>query len=276
MQHLISDLVFPECPRWHQNALWFSDMHDEKVYRVNLQGEIEETIAVPGQPGGLGWLPGGDLLVVSMKQNKLVRYHNGGLQTYADLGGLHAHDSNDMVVDQLGRAYIGNFGFAIHEGETPTGTHLARIGSNGVAHTESEGLMCPNGMALIDDGKTLVVAETFAARLTAYSIAEDGSLYDKRTWATLGKYAPDGICADSEGNIWVAACIHHLCIKVRQGGEILARIDMGKQNPFACELGGEDGKRLFICSALSSDPETTHISRSGRIDYLDVDVGRPD
>ena len=275
VQTLIDGLLFPECPRWHNDELWFSDMHGEMVYRLDADGTVLQTLAVPGEPAGLGWLPDGDLLVVCMKENRLYRYADGELRVYADLGDIHPGQSNDMVVDAQGNAYIGNFGFDIHAGADPCPTALARVSNEGMVTEAADDLLFPNGMVISEDGKTLVVAETFAAQLSAYSIATDGSLGNKRVWAALGEYIPDGICLDAEGCIWVAACTNHACIRVREGGEILDTVDTGEVNPFACMLGGSDGKRLFMCNALDSAPDVTRETRSGRIDYMDVAVGAP-
>lgn len=271
---LLDNLIFPECPRWHEGNLWFSDMHGGSVFCVGLQGEILETIEIPGEPGGLGWLPNGELLIVSMQEKCVYRWSGRKLHRHACLAAIHTRQSNDMVVDKLGNAYIGNIGFDIHGGERPQLSALARVDYQGNVAQATDSLMCPNGMVILDEGKTLVVAETFARQLTAYTIAGDGTLTGRRVWADLGKIVPDGICADDEGCIWVSACIHHACVRVRQGGEILDRIDTGRDNPFACVLGGEDGKRLFICVAANSDPSETHRLKSGRIDYIDVPVGR--
>jgi len=271
---LIENLMFPECPRWHGGNLWFSDMHGRRVFCVDLQGNIIETIDILGEPGGLGWLPSGELLIVSMQERRVYRWSGNKLHQHACLADIHTRQSNDMVVDKLGNAYIGNIGFDIHSGEAPQLTALARVDAQGNVSKATDSLMCPNGMVILDEGKTLVVAETFARQLTAYTIAEDGTLRDRRVWADLGKFVPDGICADDEGCIWVSACIHHACLRVQQGGEILDRIDIGRDNPFSCVLGGENGKRLFICVATNSEPSVTQRLKSGRIEYVDVSVGR--
>jgi sugar lactone lactonase YvrE len=272
MQTLIDGLLFPECPRWHEDELWFSDMHAEKIYRLDAAGRVLETIHVPGEPAGLGWLPNGELLIVCMRENSLYRHADGQLIPHADLAHIHPGQSNDMVVDSTGNAWIGNFGFDLHGGEEACTTQLARVDAQGEVSVAADGLQFPNGMVITEDGKTLVVAESFGAQLSAYTIAADGSLEDRRIWADLGDYLPDGICLDAEGCIWVAACVNHACLRVREGGEILEKVDTGELNPFACMLGGSDGRRLFMCNARDSAPEVTRESRSGRIDYVDVDI----
>jgi sugar lactone lactonase YvrE len=272
VQTLIDGLLFPECPRWHNNELWFSDMHSETLYRLAADGSVLQTINVPGEPAGLGWLPNGDLLVVCMRKNCLYRVIDGKLLPYADLGSVHPGQSNDMVVDSQGNAWVGNFGFDIHAGAEPCTTSLAWINAEGKVSAAGDELMFPNGMVVTGDGQTLIVAESFASRLSAYTIAADGSLSNRRVWAQLGEYIPDGICIDAEGCIWVAACVNHACIRVREGGDILETVGTGEVNPFACMLGGSDGKRLFMCNALDSAPEKTRKTKSGRIDFVDVAV----
>ncbi len=272
MHTVIDGLLFPECPRWHAGELWFSDMHAGLVYHLDGQLQLIETISVPGDPAGLGWLPNGDMLVVSMKGNRLYRYSEGDLHWYADLDAFHTNQSNDMVVAANGNAYVGNFGFSLRDGDKPTPTCVARVAPDGVVSSAADELMFPNGMVITPDGKTLIVAESFAGCLTAFDIAEDGQLSNRRLWAQLEKTAPDGICLDAEGAIWVSACTTHRCIRVAEGGEILQTVETGELNPFACMLGGENGTRLFMCNAGTSDPTQTPDLRSGAIQYVDVSV----
>ena len=271
METVLDGLLFPECPRWRQGELWFSDMHAGLVYHLDRQLRIAETISVPADPAGLGWLPNGDLVVVSMKGNRLYRYRGGELHHYADLESIHQGQSNDLVMDANGSAYVGNFGFDLFAGEKPRATCLVKVDPSGAVTATADQLMFPNGM-VITGNRTLIVAETFAAQLTAFDIAEDGGLNNRRLWAPLGEYVPDGICLDAEGAIWVAACINHACIRVAEGGEILDTISTGELHPYACTLGGDDGKRLFLCNALDSDPVKTVPGKSGCIQFVDVAV----
>jgi sugar lactone lactonase YvrE len=272
LQTIVTGLAFPECPRWHDGSLWFSDMHAETVYQVTATGEILQTLDVPDHPGGLGWRPNGEMLIVGMKRNLLYRLVDGQLQQYADLGAVHDHQSNDMIVSADGTAYIGNFGFDLMAGAAPQQTQLAQVTSAGAVSAGPGELSFPNGMVITDAGKTLVVAESWGNRLTAFAIAADGSLGQRRVWAELGKLVPDGICLDAEGCIWVSACANHACVRVREGGEILQSIATGTLNPFACMLGGDDGQTLFMCNSGSSHPDQTLVERSGRIDCAQVAV----
>ncbi len=201
---LASGFRFTEGPRWHDGRLWFSDMHDHKVWALGLDGTKELICNVPQEPSGLGWLPDGRLLVVSMKDRRLMRLDPEGLNVSADLSGHTDHLINDMVVDGLGRAYVGNFGFDLHADEKPATTCLVLALPDGTTRVVAEDLLFPNGTVITPDGKTLIVGETFGARLTAFAIADDGSLHDRRVWAQMEGTVPDGICLDAEGAVWVA------------------------------------------------------------------------
>ncbi len=268
---LLDGLCFPEGPRWHEGRLWFSDMHAKSVLRVGLDGRVEPVVRVEACPSGLGWLPDGRLLVVSMQDRRLLRLDPGGLQPVADLSGIADFHCNDMVVDAHGRAYVGNFGFDLHKRETPRTTTLALVLPTGETRAAARDLAFPNGCVITPDGRTLVVAESMAARLTAFDISPDGSLSNRRVFAQLERRVPDGICLDAEGAIWVASPISADCVRVHEGGRITETVKVSNQ-AFACMLGGPDRKTLFICTASDSDPEACVASRSGRIEYLQVDV----
>jgi sugar lactone lactonase YvrE len=270
---LIDGLAFPEGPRWRAGRLYFSDMHAHQVLAVGMSGGPEVICEVPGQPSGLGWLPDGRMLVVSMKDRKLMRRDPDGLKTVADLSGLAPFDCNDMVVDARGRAYVGNFGFDLYANETPRPTTLVMVSPDGAARIVAEDLMFPNGMVITPDGKTLIVGETFGARLTAFDIADDGSLANRRVWADLGTSPPDGICLDAENAIWVACPTKSEVIRVKNGGEVIERIKV-ETDAFACMLGGAGGRVLFVATAPNSDPEKCRASRNGRIEFARVDVPR--
>ncbi len=270
---LIDGLAFPEGPRWRAGKLYFSDMHAHQVLAIGMSGPCEVICEVPGQPSGLGWLPDGRMLVVSMKDRKLMRRDPDGLKTVADLSKLAPFDCNDMVVDVRGRAYVGNFGFDLYANETPRPTTLVMVSPDGATRVVAEDLMFPNGMVIAPDGKTLIVGETFGARLTAFDIAADGSLANRRVWADLGTSPPDGICLDAENAIWVACPTKSEVIRVKQGGEVIERIKV-ETDAFACMLGGAGGRVLFIATAPSSDPEKCRTGRNGRIEYARVEVPR--
>ncbi len=267
---LLDGLRFPEGPRWHEGRLWFSDMHDQKVLAVDLDGQAETVARVEADPSGLGWLPDGRLLVVSMKDRRLLRLDPSGLTEAADLSEIAGFHCNDMVVDAQGRAYIGNFGFDLHSGGDLVAASLALVHPDGRVEQAAQDLLFPNGSVITPEGRTLIIGESFGARLTAFDIADDGSLSNRRIWAQLEKAVPDGICLDAEGGIWVASPISHGVLRVLEGGEVTQRIPV-EQQAFACMLGGSDRRTLFICTAADSDPAKT-ASRSGRIEIVDVAV----
>ncbi len=268
---LLEGLHFPEGPRWHDSRLWFSDFYAHEVIAVGLDGRRETIVRVPEQPSGLGWLPDGRLLVVSMKDRKVMRLDPDGLTVHADLGKLAAFHCNDMVVDADGRAYVGNFGFNHYAGEEPQGATLIRVDPDGTAAVAADGLMFPNGTVITPDGGTLIVGETRGKRLTAFDRAADGTLSNQRLWANLDPHYPDGICLDAEGAVWVADPRNNVVLRVREGGKILDRISTGELGAFACMLGGEDRCTLFVCTAEMSGPGAAEI-RSGRIECARVSV----
>jgi sugar lactone lactonase YvrE len=268
---LLAGLRFPEDPRWRDGRLWFSDMHDGRVVTLDGEGHDETVLTLDDEPSGLGWLPDGRLLVVSVRERKLLRREaDGRLALHADLSPVLPFHANDMVVDAQGRAYVGNFGFDLNAGETPKPTTLALVYPDGRVAVAADDLAFPNGTVLTPDGRTLIVGETLAARLTAFDVAADGTLSNRRVWAQLEKAVPDGICLDAEGAIWVASPISHGCLRVREGGEILDRIDV-ETNAYACMLGGADRKTLFLCTAEEHDPAKTD-TRRGRIEAVQVGV----
>jgi sugar lactone lactonase YvrE len=191
---LAEGLVFPECPRWHEGKLWFSDQHAHRVMTVDLKGNIETIVEVPGQPSGLGCLPDGQLLVVSMTDRCLLRLDGRRLTLVANLKELASFHCNDMVVDRQGRAYVGNFGFDLDAGQPFKPAEVVLVTPDGDARIVASNLAFPNGTVITPDGRTLIVAETLAGRLTAFDIRPDGSLKNRRIWAQLDQVTPDGIC----------------------------------------------------------------------------------
>jgi sugar lactone lactonase YvrE len=266
-------LAFPESPRWHDGALWLSDFYTQRVQRVGLDGRCETMAIVPGQPSGLGWLPDGRLLVVSMTDRRLLRLDGQTLTEVADLSRLAPFHCNDMVVDAKGRAYIGNFGFDMAAGETPKPTGLILVQPDGQARVVAQDLWFPNGAVITPDGRTLIIGESYASRLTAFDIVEDGSLSNRRVWAVLDKATPDGICLDAEGAIWLASPISREVLRVREGGAVTQRIATPGQ-ALACMLGGPDGRTLFV---LTTDKVLRPVqesldARSGKVFTTRVDV----
>jgi len=267
---LLRGLRFPEGPRWHDGRLWFSDMHSQQVIAVDEAGKAETVLETEHDPSGLGWLPDGRLLLVSMQDRRLLRQDGAELVEVADLSGIATFHCNDMVVDAQGRAYVGNFGFDLHNQAAPAPSDLALVHPDGRVLVAARDLRFPNGSVISPDGRTLVVGESFGGCLTAFDVAEDGSLGNRREWARLEGAVPDGICLDAEAAIWVASPIGHQVLRVREGGEVTHRIPI-ENEAFACMLGGADGRTLFVCTASDSNPAETHV-RAGRIEVLEVDV----
>lgn len=261
---LFSGLVFPECPRWRTDSLIFSDMRANTVFSCTLDGRMREVIGVEGRPSGLGWTPDGDMLVVSMDQRKLFRLDASGLALFADLDGFFDGPANDMAVRSNGQAYIGNIGFDLYTGEPPRPTCLLRVDTDRSVHVVATDLHCPNGMQITPDGRTLIVAESHAHRITAFDILDNGDLSGRRLFADLGDCVPDGICLDAEGALWVTDSERTRVFRVSEGGGVSAEISSGKLRAFACELGGPDGRHLFICAAPTTGPANIAL-RQGRI-----------
>ena len=269
---ILDDVAFGEGPRWRDGRLYFSDMHSQRVFTVDLDGKREEVCFVPADPSGLGWLPDGRMLVVSMQDRRLLRLEpDGELTEVADLSSLASFHCNDMVVDARGRAYVGNFGWDLHGGGAPTNAELILVTPDGEARVVADDLEFPNGTVITDDGRTLIVGETMGRRLTVFDVADDGSLTNRRVWAQMEKVLPDGIALDAEGGIWVASPISHGCFRVLEGGEITHKVEVEKQ-AFACMLGGPERKHLLVCTAGSSDPAVCKAERDGRIEVVEVDV----
>jgi len=267
---IIDGLWCPECPRWHNGRFWFSDMVAERVMTSDLKGNLEEVVEVPGLPGGLGWLPDGRLLVVSMKRRRLLRLDPEGLVEVSDLNKYAAYHCNDMVVDARGNAYVGNYGFDyLKEPFAPAA--MIFVSPEGETRIVAEDLAFPNGTVITPDGKTLVVAETFAQRLTAFDIEADGNLKGRRVWAQIPECAPDGICLDQESAIWVASPMTGEVLRCCEGGKVTHRV-RPKNPAYACMLGGLDGRTLFLCTAESDIPEKLRAKASGAIEAVQVDV----
>ena len=263
---LVSGLCFGEGPRWHGGKLWLSDMHAHWVITVDLDGSVEKVVEVPNRPSGLGWLPNGELLVVSMTDRQVLRFSDNELTTHADLSDLASFDCNDMVVDGIGRAYVGNFGFDLHGKARPKTAELVCVEPTGEARVVANDLEFPNGTVISPDGGTLIVGESWGARLTAFDVDAKGELSNRRTWAELPDGAiPDGICLDSEGGIWSASPATNECLRQIEGGEVTHRIIVD-QGAFACMLGGPERNTLFVLTAGSSDPETCQKSPTGRVE----------
>jgi len=269
---VLGGLAFPEGPRWRDGRLWFSDMHAHEVVAMTPAGARETVFSHDGPVSGLGWLPDGRLLVVSMEDRKLLRLEpDGKAVTHADLGGVATGNCNDMVVDATGRAYVGNFGFVFPGGE-PKPAKMARVDPDGRVVEAAGDLMFPNGTMITPDSKTLIVGESFARRMTAFDVAPDGALSNRRLWAQLPENAlPDGACLDAEGAVWVASPTTNDVIRLKEGGEVLERIT-ADQGCFACMLGGDDRRTLFVLTAAGSDAADAKRLRAGRIETVRAQV----
>jgi sugar lactone lactonase YvrE len=246
---LLTGLAFGESPRWHEDRLWFSNWGTQEVVTVDLNGRSEVVARVPTTiPFSIDWLPDGRLLVVSGPEGLLLRREpDGSLLTHADLSGLD-RGFNEIVVDGRGNAYINGGGFDLAAGEEFAPGIVVLVTADGSARQVADGIAFGNGMAVTPDNQTLIVAESYANRLTAFDIAADGSLSTRRVWADLGDGVPDGICLDAEGAVWYADVPNKRCVRVRAGGAVLQTIDLDR-GCFACMLGGADRRTLFMMAA---------------------------
>jgi sugar lactone lactonase YvrE len=244
-QMLMTGITFGESPRWHDGRLWFADWGAQELIAVDLEGRSEVVVRVPSFPFCVDWLPDGRLLIVSARDRLLLRREpDGSLATRADLSGLSDYPWNEIVVDGRGTAYVNNIGFDFPCGEFAPGA-VALLAPDGSVRRVADGVAFPNGMAVTPDNSTLIVAESYANKLTAFDIVEDGGLSNRRVWADLGDGVPDGLCLDAEGAVWYADVPNKRCVRVREGGEVLQTIDLDR-GCFACILGGPDGKTLFL------------------------------
>jgi sugar lactone lactonase YvrE len=271
---LVEGIAFGEAPRWHAGALYLSDIHADRVLRVEENGTIQVVAQFQGPVSGLGWLPDGSMLVVSMHDRLVLRQAaDGTFHRHADLGGIATWHANDMIVAPDGTAYVGNFGFDLEAVPIALRTaSIARITPSGEVSVAAEDLWFPNGMVITPDGSTLIVAESAARVLTAFSIAIDGGLTDRRLWAGLPDGAlPDGICLDADGFVWVASPASREVLRIGEGGAIAERITT-EQEAIACVLGGEDRRTLFITTADSRDPGQCRTSHSARVMTMRVAV----
>lgn len=289
MSVVLEGYSFLEGPRWRNGRLWLSDFYTHQVISTTPDGgDVRLEATVPAQPSGLGWLPDGRLLVVSMKDHRILRVEpDGELVEHADLSGRVVGPLNDMIVDGAGRAYVGNFGFDIMNGAAPAATSLLRVDPDGTVGVAAEGLHFPNGPALLPDGR-LVVAETLGHRLSVFDVDPAGDLSGRRDWATFGPLpqatdvegvlgeltiGPDGIALDAEGAIWVADALGTRVVRVADGGEILQEISTGDTSTYAVALGGDDRRTLFLCTAPGFAEHERSTTREARL--LVTRVGVP-
>jgi sugar lactone lactonase YvrE len=269
LRTLMTDIAFGESPRWHDDRLWFADWGAQEVIALDLDGASEVMVRVgfPSFPMCIDWLPDGRLLIVSARDGLLLRREpDGSLVTHADLSALSekGHPWNEIVVDGRGNAYINNQGFDFPGGEFAPGT-VALLTPDGSARQVADGIAFPNGMAVTPDNSTLICAESYGKRLTAFDIAADGSLSNRRVWADLDDGVPDGICIDAEGAVWYGDVPNKRCVRVREGGQVLETIELDR-GCFACALGGADGRTLFmVATRWSGTASMDDGSRTGQV-----------
>ena len=279
---LAEGIYFGEGPRWHDGRLWFSDFYAKAVKSVSLSGDVRIEFEIDDRPSGLGWMPDGSMLIVSMTKRQVLRRSPGGeIKLHADLGHVATFHCNDMVVDARGVAFVGNFGFDLDAELVDRGVEnvladhpaakLARIAPDGSAEVAATDMHFPNGSVITRDGKTLIVGETLAACLTAFDIDDDGFLSGRRVWADIRPRVPDGICLDANGAIWVANPIAPECALIAEGGKVLEVIDTGDPC-YACMLGGDDGRTLFMLTAPTSLAHEAAASPKGKLLIATVDT----
>lgn len=267
LETFLSGWSFLEGIRWHDGRLWVSDFYTHTVICADAEGSVEQEISIPDQPSGLGWLPDGRLLIAGQLERKVYRVEpDGDLVVHADLSQLTAHHLNDMFVSSSGVAYVAEFGFDFHGGETPRTGTIIKVAPDGAASVTAEDVWFPNGMVATRDGSTLVVAETLANRLSSFALAEDGSLGDRETWGAFGdlpptddiitvlmsaEVAPDGIAIDAEDGVWAADPAHNRVVRAVAGGAITDEVSTGDLIAFSCALGGPEGRTLYITAGPS-------------------------
>lgn len=288
---LAEGLTFGEGPRWRVNdrggRLWFSDFFSQSIRSVGMTGDVIVEHELDDRPSGLGWMPDGSLLFVAMNSREVRRVATDGSVTiHADLSQVARHTCNDMVVDADGGAWVGNFGVDFAElmersfadvAANPPLAELARVSPDGGVSVAASAMAFANGSVITPDGKTLIVAESLGRRLTAFDIASDGTLSNRRVWAETPARSPDGIALDAEGAVWFANAFAGECVRIAEGGEVLEVIETGDRNCYACMLGGPDGRHLFMLVADTVEPGEG-ILPSGAILVTEVDAahaGRP-
>jgi sugar lactone lactonase YvrE len=280
---------FFEGPRWRDGTWWVSDFYRHRVSRYSPEGAETVVTEVPGQPSGLGWLPDGSLVVASMKDHRLLQVTpDGQTSVLADLTEHCGGHLNDLVVDPAGHVYVGDFGFDLMSGGPPAQTSLKRVDPDGTISVVAEGLAFPNGSVITPDGRTLVVGETLGNRYSAWDLAPDGSLANRRSWAELGPevtgttteevlaqlvVAPDGCTLDAEGHIWAADAVGARAVRLAPGGRIVDEVAAPDGlGIFACMLGGPSGTTLLLCGAPDFLEHNRATAREAVLLTVEVDV----
>ena len=273
METLVEGRAFLEGPRWHDGALWVSDMHAHEVLRVSTGGDVTVVASLDGPPSGLGWLPDGRMLIVSMHDRRVLRLEpDGTLAEAADCTAQAPNEINDMCVDRHGHAFVSQFGFDFHGGGEFRDAPLLRVDPNGSVREATDGLRMANGIVVTADQRTLVVAESAGKDLVAFDLADDGTLSERRVWAPLPDY-PDGICIDAEDAVWIASPVSDRFVRMREGGEVLDAIECPGRHAIACALGGDDGRTLYCCTSTTvGEPTLSAETRGSRLETARVEV----
>jgi sugar lactone lactonase YvrE len=278
METLIGGRAFLEGPRWHDGALVVSDMHAHEVLRVTMDGAVEVLASLDAAPSGLGWLPDGSMLIVSMDDQRVLRREaDGAVHEHADASSVAPHEINDMVVDGHGHAFVSQFGYDHHGGAPMASAPLLRVDPDGSVHEVSDPMRMANGMVITADGSTLVVAESAGRRLVGFDLAGDGSLSNRRVWAGLpeGDY-PDGICIDAEDAVWIAGPASDRFVRVLEGGEVTDVVPVPGRHAIACAIGGDDGHTLFCCTSPTlGEPDRSRAERGAAVELVRVSVPGP-
>jgi sugar lactone lactonase YvrE len=267
---LVDGLAFPEDPRWHDGRLYFADMLDRRVCSVGADGTLTGLATMEDSPSGIGWLPNGDMIVVLMYHEKLLRVTRDGTACeYADVGHVAGYGINDMVVDRAGRAYVVQFGGEQRNAKPAPLIVIQPDGTVGTdAATEAEGLMVGNGIRLTDDGRTLAVAESAGGRISLFDVDAAGNLSNRRKVQLPEGHYPDGICLDAEGGIWVAALWHGV-LRLTYDGTVTHRLTLQEgYHAYAVMFGGADKRTLHICTSGPYDHDRARETRMGRIETV--------
>jgi len=261
---LANGFCFGEGPRWFEGLLWFSDMLGEAVHTVNLHGDMTKLPLTGHAPSGLAFRPDGSLLIASTEKRQVLRYDGDAVSTVVDLSDVVPANLGDMVIDGIGRAYVGS--------QAREGGVIVRIDPDDTAIVVADDLDFPNGMVITPDGTTLIVAESIGRRLTAYTIGADGALSDRRIFADGLEGPPDGICLDAQGGIWTSMTLANRFDRIVEGGTVTDRIDIGDRTAIACMLGGPERRTLFMLSSTSAYPDRLVGTQLARLDATTVDI----
>lgn len=289
-----TNYTYTEGPRWHEGKLWFVDFYTHSVNRVEDDASITQVATVKHQPSGLGWLPDGRMLVVSMKDRKILRMEpDGSLVVHADISRHCNGHANDMVVAENGQAYVGEFGFDLMGGADYEHSVIIMVNPDGTSQVVARDQQFPNGMSIAEDGQTLIVNELFGNRVSQFAIKEDGTLGPRRDFAAFGELGdepsvekrlagativPDGQALDAEGAVWVADTVNQRALRLAEGGEILDEVSTAPNGVFAVALGGEDGTTLYLSVAPDFFEDKRSVTREASVMSTKVEVpraGRP-